>query len=164
MVTTTSLARAALLGIGTGIRSMTPVALTARAASNGLLPLKGERPFDVLTRPHVADLLTVALIGEDVADKLPFTPKRTDPPGLAARIALGAWSGAILASSIARRGRTPAVVGASAAVGAAFAGMAVRARLSEHLPAVLVALGEDLLAASLAAEAVRIASGVPASG
>jgi uncharacterized membrane protein len=151
------IAGSCLIGAASGLRSQMGMAAVILGTSPEALPSK-------LRGKAVTPVAVTFALGELVVDKLPFTPKRTDPPGLAARIALGAWSGAILASSIARRGRTPAVVGASAAVGAAFAGMAVRARLSEHLPAVLVALGEDLLAASLAAEAVRIASGVPASG
>lgn len=151
------IAGSCLIGAATGLRSQMGMAAVILGTSPEALPSK--------LRGKAAPPAAVSFaLGELVVDKLPFTPKRTEPPGLVARIALGALSGAILASSIGRGGPTPAVIGAVSAVGAAFAGMTVRARLSQHLPPVLVALGEDLLAASLAAEAVRIASGVPASG
>jgi uncharacterized membrane protein len=155
MVSTTSLGRAALLGIGTGIRSMTPVTLTARAASNGLLPLKGERPFDVLTRPHVADLLTVALIGEDVADKLPFTPKRTDIGPLIGRMIFGAGVAGAAAAGEGESIPLATGVGALGAAWGSFAATGARLSLAERgIPSPLVGLLEDVLAMALTAAAL----------
>jgi uncharacterized membrane protein len=151
------IAGSCLIGAATGLRSQMGMAAVILGTSPEALPSK-------LRGKAVTPVAVTFALGELVVDKLPSTPKRTEPAGLAGRIALGALSAAILASSIGRGGRVPAVIGAATAVGSAFAGMTVRAKLSEHLPPVLVALGEDLLSASLAAEAVRIVSGAPARG
>src|SRR6202012_5448303 len=44
-------------------------------------------------------VLTVLAVGELVADKLPKTPARTAPPSFAARIIMGAFSGAVIGTA-----------------------------------------------------------------
>jgi uncharacterized membrane protein len=155
MVSTTSLGRAAVLGIGTGIRSMTPLALTARAATNGSLPLKGERPFDVLTRPHVADLLALALIGEDMVDKLPFTPKRTDIGALIGRMIFGAAVAGAVAAGEGESIPLATGVGALGAAWGSFAATGGRLSLAERgVSSTIVGLLEDGLAVALTVAAL----------
>ena len=146
-----------LLGTATGLRSQMGLAVVVLATPPESLPswLRG-----AAVRPVVASLA----LGELVADKLPSTPNRTDPVGLIARIALGGLSSAVLASTTGRDRAVAAIVGAGMAAGAAFAGMAGRAALSRHLPPILAALNEDVVAAGLAVAAVRIATLAPTAG
>jgi uncharacterized membrane protein len=93
----------------------------------------------------------VAAAGELVADKLPNTPSRLTPPGIAARVVLGALAAGLFAD--ARRASWPsaAAIGATSAVAAAKAGHDVRARLALQAPDPAVAVLEDALALGLAA-------------
>ena len=85
--------------------------------------------------------LAAALV-ELVADKLPSTPARTQPRGLAPRIGLGALPAGLLARNAGAPTTASAAVGAGAAVGAAFAGMAAREGLAKRLPPLAAALLE----------------------
>lgn len=120
-----------LIGVFAGLRSMTAPAAVARATSSGRLsppaPLAriGSRPAVVLT--------SLAAVGELVADKLPFTPNRTDPGGLAARMATGAFSGAVVTSSSGQGARAGALFGAIGGVTGCFVGYAVRKKLTAAL-------------------------------
>ncbi|MDQ1740137.1 MAG: hypothetical protein QOE53_1789 [Pseudonocardiales bacterium] len=81
------LTRAALLGLATGGRStagLTALALSHSAATGAL----GSRWTRRLTGTAAA--------GEFVGDKLPQTPSRLQPEGLAPRLVLGALTGAVL--------------------------------------------------------------------
>jgi uncharacterized membrane protein len=93
-----------------------------------------------------------------VADKLPSTPPRTQARGLMPRIALGGLSAGLLAGSVGAPTTVAVVVGAGAAAGAAFAGMAAREALARRLPPVAAALVEDVVAVTLALAALRLAS------
>ena len=89
------IARAALLGAATGIRSQLPLALLARAASSGTLATGDAAPASWLRHPRAAGLATFSAAGETVGDKLPFIPARTQPGPLLGRIAFGGLAGAI---------------------------------------------------------------------
>jgi uncharacterized membrane protein len=128
---------AALLGAAAGLRTSMPV---------GALALRGrlgEGPVRVAALAAVAGELTI--------DKLPLTPSRTSPPGLAARLASGAVCGGLTARA------AGAVVGSAAAVLTAFAGERTRAAIGRRtrLPDPLVAVAEDLLAIGVALAATR---------
>jgi uncharacterized membrane protein len=97
--------------------------------------------------------------GEVVVDKLARTPNRTDPPSLVLRAALGAGAAGLLARSEEEPPGPAATVGGIAAVVAAFVGFLARRRLSRSFPPLVVALGEDALAAALATAAVTVLAG-----
>jgi uncharacterized membrane protein len=85
---------------------------------------------------------------ELISDKLPKTPSRTAPPGLIARILLGGFAGACLATG---RGEGVILGILIAVVGAlvgAFAGYQLRTRSVKALrvPDFVIALVEDLVA------------------
>lgn len=89
------LARAALLGAATGVRSQLPLALLARAVSAGTLAGGDSPPASWLRHPRAATLATLSAAGETVGDKLPLIPARTRPGPLLGRIAFGGLVGAI---------------------------------------------------------------------
>ena len=97
--------------------------------------------------------ITALALGELIADKLPFTPNRTDPPGLAARVLSGAACAAALSASYGANRKsiaTSAFVGGVAAVAGAYVGMTVRRKLRAQLQVndAVIAVAEDALAIS----------------
>ena len=104
-----------LLGVSTGLRSFTPLAVAAWFAYRGDLPVKGTWASWV-AHPAAVGVLTAAADGEFVGHKLPGTPNRTAPLGLVGRLVTRALVGAIVATAF----RRPIVGGVGmGAVGAA---------------------------------------------
>ena len=143
---------AAALGAASGARStagIAALAFTSRPDDDGrIASTLGSRAGRIGA--------AVSAGGEMVADKLPATPARTGPPGLAARVVLAGIAAAAVA---ARRGEGPGVpvlVAVGTAVAAAFLGERLRGvvggRLGSDLPG---AVGEDVLAALLALRGAR---------
>jgi uncharacterized membrane protein len=135
-----ALRAAALLGAAGGLRTAMPWgALAVRGRVGG-----GLRRFVPLT----------AVAGELAIDKLPQTPSRTSPPGLACRLASGATAGWLVA------GAPGAAIGSAAAGLSAFAGERTRAALGRRtgLPDPLIAAVEDLVAIGVALAAARQAA------
>ncbi len=90
-----------------------------------------------------------AVTGEVVVDKLPQTPSRLEPPGLAARFA-GATTGATkLARSADRAPLRCALAAAAGAAAGAWGGAAWRDWAGERMPALAGALIEDGVALTL---------------
>jgi uncharacterized membrane protein len=88
--------------------------------------------------------------GELVADKLPNVPPRTKMPALLVRTGFGALAGATAAAMIGDNVARAAVIGASAATAASFVGERLRTAAAKRVPALVAALAEDALAATLA--------------
>jgi uncharacterized membrane protein len=99
-----------------------------------------------------------AACGELVVDKSPKTPDRTGLPGLAARLVLGAASGAIVASVAGQRPLPPALMAGGTAIAAAFVGLQLRSRLAKRLSPLSAGLIEDLAAIQLATAAMAVLS------
>jgi len=135
-----------LLGLTTGLRSMTPMAVLCWYAYLGYLPVDGTWA-EWTARLWVAILFTVLALGELVVDKLPRTPNRTDPGALIARIILGGLAGSISATAMSGPGLEGVLLGGVAALLGAFAGFMIRRDLVEKFacPDWQVAVGEDAL-------------------
>ena len=143
-----------IAGFCAGLRSLTPLAVAAwryrrPEAAAELHPASSDR---------LRWVVTAAAAGELVADKLPFTPSRTDRRGVAARLFLGAAAGAYLAP---RGGRLPgALSGAIGSLAGTFGGHAVRVSLPKALGVAdfPVAIVEDMLAIAGSLVAVAAAN------
>ena len=90
-----ALVLALLIGVIAGLRSLTAPAVVAWAALLGWINLHGT------WASWVGNIITVVIlsllaVAELVNDKLPKTPERTAPPVFAARIIMGAFSGAVI--------------------------------------------------------------------
>jgi hypothetical protein len=148
MRVSSAVVRAALVGFGSGARSLS--AITACALTT---PGPG-RVDGVLHRPRVRKSLRSSALLELVSDKLPVTPPRTSPPSLTSRIALGALSAGVLASRAGDRRRHAVVVGAATAAGWALAGGRYRAvltrRFGSDLPGAAFEDGATILAGVIA--------------
>jgi uncharacterized membrane protein len=136
-----------LLGCVAGLRSLSAPAIVCWAAHFGWLHLAGTR-LAFMNHPATLIIFTVFAAVELVVDKLPKTPARTAPVGLAARVVLGGLSGAATAAG---SGIIPYLGAAAGSIGSlvgAFAGYHLRRTLvlSRRLPDFSVALTEDLIA------------------
>jgi uncharacterized membrane protein len=137
------LQRAAVLGAATGMRSTVALAALVLRRSDGLPA--------ALRNPAARRIAVIADGAELVADKLPMTPSRLDPPGLVGRLISAGLAAAVLARS-AHRAPIPAVLTASAAaLAAARICHDDRAALARRVPDPVVAVAEDALAIGLAA-------------
>lgn len=146
-MTTLVLLLAFLLGVTAGLRSMTPPAAVAWGARLGWLHLDGT-PLAFLGSTAAMYLLTAAMLGELVGDKLPRTPSRTRPGPFIGRIVTGGLAGAALVAGRGGSLAVGAVVGALGAVVGTLGGYRARTGLVRALgvPDYVVALAEDVVA------------------
>ena len=135
-----------LIGLFAGLRSLTAPAAVAWAAYLGWLGL--DPPLSLIGSLPAVIILTLLALGELVVDKLPNTPKRTEIPGLIARMLTGGIAGACIADGGAQPALPGAVLGAAGGLVGAFAGYQLRTRVVNGLAIrdLYVALGEDLIA------------------
>ena len=147
-----TLLRSAALGAATGARSsagIAALAFTSRPTDEG-------RIASVLGSRRGRLVAAVLAAGELITDKLPVTPGRTGPPGLAPRVAFGATAAAGLARREGDQYALPALVGVGTAVAAAFLGQRLRGvvadRFGSDLPG---AVFEDAAAALLGLRGAR---------
>ncbi len=155
-----TLAMAFLLGSAAGSRTSAPLAVASWAAHRGWIDVS-DSPLSFLASTQAVALTTLMALGELILDKLPATPDRTDPPGLAARAISGAISGAALAGG---RSWPAALAGAMGAIVATHATYTLRDRLAAALGNDFpVAAVEDLLAFGGAAMVCLAAVGSNAS-
>ncbi len=135
----------ALLGVCTGLRTLTPVAVVCWFAYRGALHFLGWRSF---TANLVAVVIfTLMALGEYVGDKLPNTPSRTAPIGLLGRSLFGAFVGLLLAQPLLLSPAAAILLGIVCALLGTYAGWFVRTRTVTALkvPDWPVAVAEDCL-------------------
>jgi uncharacterized membrane protein len=133
-----------LLGAASGLRGQIGVAAIA-VRSDPSLPR-------ILLQPWTRRVLAAAAVGELIADKLPTTPSRLEPPGIVGRLVMGALAAGLFAQTR-QAPRLPASgIGAATAIVAAKIGHDVRAQLAKQVPDPAVAVVEDTVALSLATE------------
>jgi uncharacterized membrane protein len=135
-----------LIGVLTGLRPLTPVAATAWATHFGWLKLP--RLLAWIGTTPAAAIFTVLALLELISDKLPKTPSRTAPPGLIARLLMGGFAGACLATSRGQGAILGILVAIVGALVGTFAGYQLRTRSVKALrvPDFVIALVEDLVA------------------
>lgn len=132
--------RAVGLGALSGLRSFGPAAVLVRQRAARRRSLLGPRK-------RAGRALGLLAAGEVLADKLPFTPPRTQAASLLARMSAGAFVGGRVARGKGEARLLPALLGAAAAAGATYGIFHARrlaARRSKGL-GLLVAVAEDAL-------------------
>ncbi len=136
-----------LIGVISGLRSLTAPAVVAYAAHRNWLNLTNTS-LSFLGSTGAVIVFALLAVVELVADQLPNTPSRTKPPGLIARIILGGLSGAAVAVSGAQSLMIGACLGAIGGIAGAFGGYQVRTRLVRALkvPDFVIASLEDAVA------------------
>jgi uncharacterized membrane protein len=146
-----------LLGLVTGMRTFTPMAVLCWFAYFGKLTV--EDTWASWTAKLVtAIIFTVLALGELIGDKLPKTPARTAPALLIARLVLGGLIGAIAAAGLDGSGVILSVLGV--AVGT-FGGFLIRREIVQRLGCKdwPVALLEDVSAILCAVFAMGVITG-----
>lgn len=139
----------AALGMCTGLRTLTPIAVLCWFAYRNALHLVGWRSF---TANIVAVIIfTLMALGEYVGDKLPSTPSRTMPVGLAGRSLFGAFVGLLLAQALLLNPAAAIVLGIAGALAGTYLGWFVRTRtvLALKCPDWPVAIAEDCITIAL---------------
>lgn len=144
------------LGVSTGLRSFTPLAVAAWFARADKLHVEGTWA-EWIGHPVAVGLFTAGALGEYIGDKLPNTPSRTSPVPLFGRLMLGALVGAIVATAVRRsigRGLAMGVLGAAAG---SYGGYSLRYGLVKGagFPDLPVALSGDLTAAMLTVRSLQ---------
>jgi uncharacterized membrane protein len=144
------------LGGLVGMRSATPLAAISSFAAD----VGDERLQTLFAHPLVKLGLQGMALGELVADKLPFTPARTDTLPLLGRIFFGGVVGALTYPKARLLG---AALGALAAAGVTYATYHLRRALTHEvgIPDPIVALAEDALVVTSARAAASAASDAP---
>lgn len=141
------------LGIGlvAGMRSMLAPAVVSWATCLGWLQL-AESGLRFMASPVSVAVFSLLALGELIADKLPFIPRRTEPGPLIVRLLSGGLSGASLAWAGTQSWMSGAAAGAVGAILGAFAAYHLRRRLTTGagIKDFFVALPEDLIAIALA--------------
>jgi len=146
-----------LLGLTTGLRSMTPMAVLCWYSYLGLLPVDGTWA-QWTARTSTVAVFTVLAIGECVLDKLPRTTDRISPGPLLVRILLGGLVGSIAATAIDGPGIEGVLLGVVGAALGAFGGFMIRRDLVEQIGCAdwKVAVVEDLITVLLACFALHV--------
>ncbi|PPU75660.1 DUF4126 domain-containing protein [Xanthomonas cucurbitae] len=144
-----------LMGAVAGMRSMTPLAAVANAARSGKLPRDNGAP-GLLANPLASAGMLALASGEIAGDKMKSAPDRIVLPGMVARVATGMLAGAALAPRH-QRG-VAAVLGAAAAVGAAYLTFNLRMRAIERYGQTSTGAVEDAISVGAAALIVRSAA------
>jgi uncharacterized membrane protein len=145
---------ASRIGIVTGLRSMTPLALLAWTSDQEHTTLAEV----VQERPSALKIAAgVAALGEIIGDKLPFTPSRLKTGPLVGRMAIGAFAGAII---FRRAGQSPVQGAIRGAIGAgigSFIGYSYRTFFAQTtgIPDLVLATIEDAVALSLGWQTVQ---------
>jgi uncharacterized membrane protein len=149
-----TLVRTLVLGIMSGGRSATPLAVLA--LNHDRSSLKGSwQQWKVFSTPVGRGLLVASAVGELIGDKLPKTPNRIAPSALLGRVASGALAGAALGTTGKRDLRIEgAILGGVGALVGSFVGWGARKALGgAGLPDPVVALAED---AAVVAGSVKV--------
>jgi uncharacterized membrane protein len=149
-----------LLGLVTGMRTMTAMMVLCWFAYAGHLPLDDTWAFWA-AKLVTAIIFTVLAIGEYIVDKLPKTPNRTAPFPLVARLVFAGLVGAIVAAGLNGSGVEGVILSVGGALIGAFAGFLIRRELvlrlkSKDWP---VAVVEDVSAVLGAVLAMGIVTG-----
>jgi uncharacterized membrane protein len=153
-----------LLGMMTGLRTMTPMAVLCWFAyfgsNGGHLPVGGTWAFWA-GKLVTAIVFTVLAAGEYIGDKLPQTPNRTAPGPLVARLVFGGLVGAIAATGVKGSPLEGALLGVAGALVGAFLGYQVRKHLVQwsRRPDWNVAVLEDAFALLISLYAMGIVTG-----
>jgi uncharacterized membrane protein len=149
-----------LLGLVTGMRSMTAMAVLCWFAYKGDLSLD-DTWASWAARLTTAIIFTVLALGELVADKLPKTPNRIAPGPLLVRVVMGALIGAIVAAGLNGSGVEGIILGVGGALIGSFGGFLVRREIVSRLDCKdwHVALAEDATAIICAVLAMGVVTG-----
>jgi uncharacterized membrane protein len=149
-----------LLGVVTGLRTLTPMAVLCWFAYRGDLPVDDTWAFWTGKLASVI-IFSVLAAGELVVDKLPRTGNRTALAGLIPRLLFGGLVGAIVAAGLDGPGFEGVILGLGGALLGTFGGFLIRRELVQRTGGKDWPVGalEDLIAVGCAVMAMGIVTG-----
>jgi uncharacterized membrane protein len=149
-----------LLGLVTGMRTFTPMAVLCWFAYTGHLSVDGTWA-SWTPKLLTAIIFTVLALGEYVGDKLPKTPSRTAPGPLIVRLLFGGLIGAIVAVSLEGSDIEGIILGVLGVAIGAYGGFLIRREIVARLGCKdwPVALVEDVSAIICAIFAMMVITG-----
>jgi uncharacterized membrane protein len=149
-----------LLGLVTGMRTFTPMAVLCWFAWAGHLSV-ADTWASWTAKLVTAIIFSVLAFGEYIGDILPKTPNRTSPGPLIARLIFGGLIGAIVAASLNGAGIEGVILGVLGALVGAFGGFLIRREIVMKLGCKdwPVALVEDASAIVCAVLAMGVVTG-----
>jgi uncharacterized membrane protein len=149
-----------LLGLVTGLRTMTAMAVLCWFAYAGNLPV-ADSWASWSGKLVTAIVFTVLALGEFIGDKLPKTPNRTSPGPLIARLVIAGLLGAIAAVGLNGSGVEGVILCVLGALVGAFGGFLIRREIVMRLGCKdwPVALTEDVSAIVCAIFAMGVITG-----
>lgn len=149
-----------MLGVATGMRTFTPMAVICWFAYAGSLPVS-DTWASWVAKLVTAIAFTLLAVSELVGDKLPQTPDRVSTLPLLARLIFGGLVGAIIAASLNGSGTEGAILGIGGALIGAFGGYLIRRAIVEWSGGKdwQIAVVEDFVAVGFAVIALGIVTG-----
>lgn len=147
----TTLALSAGLGMVSGIRSMSGLALVSHHLSrHGRVGSARSALVSALSSKTVSNTISALAVGEIAADKTSAIPDRTETAPMLGRAALGAVAAMAAAEYRGSRKSAAAAVGAASAVASTFLFFHLRKTAKEklHIPDWAAAFAEDSLVLS----------------
>ena len=149
-----------LLGVVTGLRTMTPMAVLCWFAYVGHLPVD-DTWASWTGKLTTTIIFTVLAVGELAGDKLPRIPDRTARFPLISRLCFGGLVGAIVATGLDGSILEGILLGVGGALIGAFGGFLIRRELVEQLGSKdwHVAVAEDAIAITCAVLAMGVVTG-----
>lgn len=146
------LLRSLLIGLISGARSLTPIAVVANAAKYGQLPRGNGAPLFLGSAPVRAATSALA-VGEVLGDKMKSAPDRIVLAGLIARVITGAVAASALAP---RRQRKAAMaLGAIGAIAGSYPTFHLRMKALRRFGQTSTGLVEDAITLGLATAVVH---------
>jgi uncharacterized membrane protein len=137
------------IGLGTlaGMRTMSAPVVATHILSNHPSKKLAKSPLRFMQSTTVAAVLKVLSVTELVADKLPSTPNRIEPAGVAGRCLSGALAGASIYKAVGGKALTGALVGGAAAIAATYGSYFLRKTIvkANHIADPLIGAAEDAL-------------------
>jgi len=135
------------IGILAGMRTLSAPVITTHILSNRPSKKLEKSPLKFMQSTTVAAVLKVLSVTELIADKLPSTPNRIEPAGVAGRGLSGALAGASIYKAVGGKALTGALIGGAAAIAATYASYHLRKNIvkANHIADPLIGAAEDAL-------------------
>jgi len=121
------------LGVLAGMRSMAAPAVASHLLSRRNSGHLAKSSLDFMQSEQTVVVLKILGVGELIADKLPFTPDRIRPLGVAARCLAGFLAGASICKASGKNSLAGALIGSAAAFGSSFGSYYLRKKATASL-------------------------------
>lgn len=138
-----------VIGLGTlaGMRTLSAPVITTHILSSRPSKKMNISPLKFMQSPTVAAVLKILSVTELIADKLPSTPNRIEPAGVAGRGLSGALAGASIYKAVGGKPLVGALIGGATAIAATYGSYYLRKNIvkANHIADPWIGAVEDAL-------------------